>query len=101
MGRLGCPLAPPKGLGVHAPKQEKVHIASKWDTTHTGFKTQVEVIDRCAPQAATRKSQLRPHRGCLVALLSPDTQNAFTDFNYWARSDTLEFSPPDINLGRL
>jgi hypothetical protein len=32
MGRPGCPLASPKGLGVRAPKQEKVHIASKWDT---------------------------------------------------------------------
>jgi hypothetical protein len=30
-GAPGMPLAPPKGLGVHAPKQEKVHIASKWD----------------------------------------------------------------------
>jgi hypothetical protein len=32
MGSPGCPLVPPKGLGVHAPKQEKVHIASKWDS---------------------------------------------------------------------
>jgi hypothetical protein len=32
MGRPGCPLAPPRGLGARTPKQEKVHIASKWDT---------------------------------------------------------------------
>jgi hypothetical protein len=27
---LKC-LKAPKGLGVHAPKREKVHIAGKWD----------------------------------------------------------------------
>jgi hypothetical protein len=38
MGRPGCPLAPPKGLGVRAPKQEKVHIASKWDRASTSVR---------------------------------------------------------------
>jgi hypothetical protein len=32
MGRPGCSLTSPKGLGVRAPKREEVHMATKWDS---------------------------------------------------------------------